>query len=105
MEVKSYFQTIRSVEDSLPDDQVVVSSLATADGGREGRLLELNRSIAAKMIVDRRARLATEEETKRHREKVQGESAESAARNTELKTTFLAEITHVHNEIKKTRKR
>jgi hypothetical protein len=105
MEVKGYFQKIRAVEDSLPGDQVVVSTLATPDGGREGRLLELSRSLAAKMIVDRRARLATEEESERHRKKVREETAESAARLAEPKTTFLAEINNVHHEIKKTRKR
>lgn len=105
MEVKGYFQRIRSVEESLPGDQVVVMSLATADGGREGRLLELSRSLAAKMIVDRKARLATEEETKRHREAIREESAEAASRIAEPKSAFLAEISTVQQEVKKTRKR
>lgn len=105
MEVKGYFERVRSVADSLPGDQVVVTSLATPDGGREGRLLELTRSLAAKMIVDRKARLATDDEAQRHRESVRGESAEIAARLADPKTTFLAEISTAHQEIKKSRKR
>lgn len=105
MEVRSYFQRIRSVEESLPGAHVVVASLATADGGREGRLLELTRSLAAKMIVDKKARIATDEEALRHRESVRGESAEIAARIIEPKTAFLAEISAADKEVKKNRKR
>jgi hypothetical protein len=105
MEVRGYFQKIRSVEESLPGDHVVVASLATADGGREGRLFELTRSLAAKMIVEKKVRLATEEESVRHREFVRGETAEVTARAVEPQTAFLAEISTIDREVKKQRKR
>lgn len=105
METRGYFQKIRSVEESLPGDHVVVASLATADGGREGILLELTRTLAAKMIVDRKARLASVEEATIHRESIRGESAEMAARGISPQTAFLADITAANRDVSKSRKR
>lgn len=105
METRGYFQKIRSVEESLPGDHVVVASLATADGGREGRLLELSRSLAAKMIVESKARLASAAETELHRESIRSESQEAAARAASPRTAFLADISAANKETSKNRKR
>ncbi len=92
MEIKGYFQKIRSVEQTLPADCVVVASLATPDGGREGRFMDLSRSLAAKMIVDRKARLATEEEARAHREELQKETEDANARVQAARPAFLVDL-------------
>jgi DNA invertase Pin-like site-specific DNA recombinase len=105
MEVKGYFVKIRAMEESLSGDFVVVASLATPDGGRGGRLLELTRALAAKMIVDKRARLATAEEEAAFRQKLHEEVAEAVARASEPQTAFLADISTVRKDLGKGKKR
>jgi hypothetical protein len=63
MDLKTYYHHIRERAAELPDEFVVVASLATPDGGRAGVMTEVTRQQAAKLIVERRARLATDEET------------------------------------------
>jgi hypothetical protein len=92
MNVKAYFQKLRAAEQELPGDHVVVVSLRTADGAREGRVMELNRSLAAKMIVDRRVRLATENEIAEFRMQEAKEQEEANLRNTDPRTRFLVDL-------------
>lgn len=66
MDLKAYFKRLREVEAGLPADEVVVASLATPDGGKAGELTEASRAVAAKLIVEGAARLATEEETRQY---------------------------------------
>ena len=63
MDLREYYGKIRAAAAELPAEFSVVVSLATADGGREGVRTEVDRQLAAKMIVDGRARVATPEET------------------------------------------
>ena len=62
MDIRAYFEKLRKVERSITADEVVVISLATSDGGREGVASEVHRSCAARLITEGRARLATTEE-------------------------------------------
>src|SRR3954451_18084887 len=62
MDVKQYFRKVREIESSLPDTYALVMSLETPDGGRAGLLSEEPRAIAAKMIAEGRALIATEEQ-------------------------------------------
>jgi hypothetical protein len=62
MDLRQYFRKIQALEASLPDEDQVVVSLETSDGGKAGRLSEVSRSNAAKIIVEGRAMLATEEQ-------------------------------------------
>jgi hypothetical protein len=85
MDLKAYFKTLRQVESNLPADEVVVASLATADGGRAGELTEASRTVAAKLIVDGAARLGTGEEARQYHERAaelrrQAEQKEAASR-------------------------
>ena len=64
MDLRVYYQKIREVEEKIIQEFVVVVSHATADGGKAGTLTEVMRRIAAKLIVDGLARLATGDETK-----------------------------------------
>jgi hypothetical protein len=63
MDLTIYYQKIRTTEATITDPYPVVVSLATSDGGRAGVATEVTRGIAAKMIVDGEARLATNPET------------------------------------------
>jgi XTP/dITP diphosphohydrolase len=60
MDLKVYYQKLRQVEAELTQPHVVVVSCETPDGGRAGVLSEVPRTIAAKMIVEAKARAAFE---------------------------------------------
>lgn len=62
MDLRSYFRKIREVESTIADVHTFVSSLETPDGGRAGQITEVTRDMAAKMIIEGRAVLATKSE-------------------------------------------
>lgn len=62
MDLRAYYQKIRKLEAELPGPFVVVVSRETSDGGRAGVLTEAQRGLAAKLIVDERATLASPEQ-------------------------------------------
>ena len=68
MDVKTYFARIRQVQQTMPGEFVIVSSLETSDGGRSGVLTQVTARSASQLIVEQRARLATEEESAFYRE-------------------------------------
>ena len=85
MDVKTYYQRIRAMEATITTPFAVVSSLGTDDGGKKGVLVEVPRHLAAKMIVEGCAVLATEQEKRQFREqhaenKRTAENAEMAKR-------------------------
>jgi hypothetical protein len=69
MDLQVYYKKIRAMAESLKDPAVVLVSLETPDGGREGVRTEVPRRIAAKMIVEAVARLATDEEAREFQER------------------------------------
>lgn len=62
MDLKVYYRKMREIEAGLPEGDVVVASLETPDGGREGVFNEVSRSLAAKLLVEAKARLASDDE-------------------------------------------
>jgi hypothetical protein len=62
MDLKQYYQKIRSVEAKIADGFPLVVSRETPDGGKEGTKTEVPKRLAAKLIVDGLARLANGEE-------------------------------------------
>jgi hypothetical protein len=62
MDLRSFYREIRQAESQIATEDVVVVSLATPDGGKAGVRTEVPRAVAARMLVEKRARLATEEE-------------------------------------------
>jgi hypothetical protein len=62
MDLRHYYARIRETEATLEGDFVVVVSCETPDGGRAGVASEVPRALAAKLIVERQARAASEEE-------------------------------------------
>lgn len=82
MDLKQYFRKIRQVEATLLDRFPLVVSLETSDGGKPGLISEISRTEAAKMIVEGRAVLASEEEKEFYRQ--QQACAKEAAEKAEL---------------------
>ena len=64
MDMRQFFKKIREVEDVIKIPEVILVSNQTDDGGKAGVKNEVKRSVAARMIAEGKARLATEDETK-----------------------------------------
>jgi hypothetical protein len=88
MDLRSYYIKVRDTESLLTGESLVVASLATSEGGKEGVMTEVPRRIAAKLIAEGRARVATEEETEgfheSHREAKRQYEMEEAARRVQV---------------------
>jgi hypothetical protein len=63
MDLRLFFQKLRKIEQEIVEPHVVVVSHETPDGGRAGQLAEVSRSIAARLILEGHAHLATAEES------------------------------------------
>jgi hypothetical protein len=70
MDLRSYYKKVREADSTLRGNDVVLVSLATSEGGREGVLTEAPRGVAAKLIAEGRARVATEAEAGGFREEL-----------------------------------
>jgi hypothetical protein len=68
MDLRSYYKKVREAEATLTGEHVVLVSLETSEGGKAGVRTEAPRAIAAKLIAEERARVATEEETREFHE-------------------------------------
>jgi hypothetical protein len=67
VDLRAYYQQLRETEAAITDEFVVIISNATPDGGKPGVRTEVTRGVAARMVVESRARLATAEESKEYR--------------------------------------
>jgi hypothetical protein len=63
MDLKIYYQKIRAAEATIDGPFPIVVSAETEDGGKAGVFSEVARPVAAKMIAEGTAKLATPEET------------------------------------------
>jgi hypothetical protein len=70
MDLRSYYKKVREAEATLKGNDIVLVSLATSEGGKEGVLTETPRGVAAKLIAEARARVATETEAGEFREEL-----------------------------------
>lgn len=68
MDLKVFYQKLRQTEASITEPYLVVVSHETPEGGRAGVRTEVPRAVAAKMIVEGKARVATAEEASEFRE-------------------------------------
>ncbi len=68
MDLRSYYKKVRDEEATLTGDHIVLVSLETSEGGKPGVLTEAPRAIAARLIAEERARVATEEEAREFHE-------------------------------------
>lgn len=71
MDLRAYYRKINLVEASLVDADAVVVSYETPDGGKPGVASQVSKRVAAKLVVEGRARLATPEESDEYRKVVQ----------------------------------
>ena len=62
MDLKKYYRKLRDIQRDILDDYVVVRSLPTPDGGVAGRLTEVGKEVAARMLLDGIAELAGPDE-------------------------------------------
>jgi hypothetical protein len=62
MDLRAYYKKIRRIEAELRDPDVVIVSRQTSDGGRAGVRTQVSREVAARMIADEKADVATAEE-------------------------------------------
>ncbi len=90
MDIRAYFHKLREIERSIGPEDVVIVTQNTADGGREGRYIEVARDVAARMIVEGSGRLATEAEAQEFRDRVatQIEQAQAEAEASRVRLLF-----------------
>ena len=69
MDMRAFYQKLKQIEESISEPHVVIVSNETGDGGRAGVMTETPKSVAARMIAEGNARLATKEESESFREK------------------------------------
>jgi hypothetical protein len=62
VDLRSYYKKVREAEATLTGNEAVLVSLATSEGGKEGVHTEAPTAIAARLIAEGRARIATEGE-------------------------------------------
>jgi len=87
MDLRVYYQKIRRIEAELAEPYVVVLSRETPDGGKPGVRTEVHRGLAAKLIVEDQATLATPEEAahfraEAERQRLENEEMETLAGQT-----------------------
>lgn len=68
MDLRSYYNKVREAEAQLKGEYLVMVSLATAEGGKNDVKTEVPRGIAAKLIAEGRARVASDEEARQFHE-------------------------------------
>jgi hypothetical protein len=88
MDLKVYYQRMRQVEESIQEPCVVLVSLETPDGGKAGVCTEVPRELAARHIVDGRARLASDEESREFRAQVAAAKKEADRREAASRIHF-----------------
>jgi hypothetical protein len=81
MDLRAYYQKIRSIEADIKEESVVIVSRETEDGGRAGVRTEVPRRVAARMVVEEKADLATAEAAAEFRDAVEAKWRASLSRN------------------------
>jgi succinate dehydrogenase/fumarate reductase flavoprotein subunit len=90
MDIRQYYERIREVAATIQEEYTIVKSLATDDGGKAGVFTEVSRSVAAKLVVDRKAILATPAEASEYRSQLK--AAEAARRDLEERSRNAMQI-------------
>lgn len=67
MDLRVFYQKIKQAEEAILETFVVVVSRETPDGGRAGLKTEVPRGLAARLVVEGRAVLASVEEAEAYR--------------------------------------
>jgi hypothetical protein len=93
MDLRMYYQKIRDVAGAIAGENVVVVSRETPDGGKAGVRSEVKRDVAARLVVDGKARLATAEESEQFYADAQEARAraEQAAAASKMQVTVITD--------------
>lgn len=93
MDIRSYYQKKAVIEQQISQPFAVVVSEDTPDGGRAGMVIEVSRAVAAQMIVEGKARFASDEETKDFFDKAEADrlAAEQQRTASKLQVAVLSE--------------
>jgi hypothetical protein len=93
MDLRAFYQKLRKIEQGIAEPFVVVISCETSEGGRAGRVTEVERAVAARLILESRARLATKEEAEDFIKGIEAEkqAAEQAAMANKLHVNVISE--------------
>lgn len=68
MDLRGFYDVIKKIAAEIAEDAVVIVSRETADGGRAGVMTEVPRMLAARLIAEGKAGLASAEESAKFRE-------------------------------------
>ncbi len=82
MDLRVFYQKLRKLEQEIADSHVVVVSEETSDGGKAGQRSEVSRGIAARLILEGRARLASSGEVSEYRKGIEQALLEAEQRAT-----------------------
>ena len=93
MDVKQYFRKLREIESGMVEEFPLVVSLETPDGGKPGVMTETPRHLAAKMLLEGRGRLGTDQEKASFREQhaANRKAAEKAEMARRVQVAILAD--------------
>jgi len=104
MDLRAYYQRVRSIEESLCDENVVVVSKETPDGGKAGVYSEVPRKIAARMVANGWAEIAPAEGAADFRHQVieakQAADALAEASRMQLTVVPTRELSQLRNRVK-----
>jgi hypothetical protein len=67
MDLRQYYKKLHELEAKISEAHVLVVSVESGDGGKEGVITEVTRRNACQLILDGRARRADQEETEAFR--------------------------------------
>jgi hypothetical protein len=70
MDLKIFYQKVREAEMQITDDPTIVVSFETSDGGKADVVSEVPRPVAARMIVEGKARAAEGPEAAQYRKQI-----------------------------------
>ena len=71
MDLRAYYQKIRKIEGDITDPVVVIISRETPDGGRPGIRSDVSRAVAARLVAEEKAELASPEQAAQFRSEVE----------------------------------
>jgi hypothetical protein len=88
MDLKKYYRKLRDIERALLDDYVIIRSLPTPDGGIAGRLTEVAKEVAARMVADGVAEFAGPNEIEAFRRELAEERKREEQRRASAQIQF-----------------
>lgn len=71
MDLREFYARIRRIEEEIHEDSAVIVSRATSNGGRAGVKNEVPKAVAARMVAEEQAELASEQEAAEYRAAVE----------------------------------